>query len=74
MDAGPPPALMLTKGDAMEGVVNAVTWLMSHWAELIAGVVGVFTGLYSLFLVIPGDQPDKTIAAILEFTQKWSRK
>ena len=44
----------------------------------VLAVAGAFTAflasLYSLFLLIPGDQPDKTIKKILDLTSKISRK
>lgn len=56
-------------------------YLILHWQELLAAaalVLGTLTAflaaLYGLFLIIPGDQPDKTIKVILDFTKKISRK
>lgn len=42
--------------------------------EIVGAIVMVLTGLYTLALIIPGDQPDKMIKAALDFTTKFSRK
>jgi hypothetical protein len=42
-------------------------------ASIAAGIA--FLGaLYAFFLLIPGEQPDKAIKALLDLTQKLSRK
>jgi hypothetical protein len=60
--------------------MDFITELFSHWQEIAAAglvVLGTLTAflaaLYGLFLLIPGDQPDKTIKAIMDFTTKYSR-
>lgn len=55
--------------------------IMKHWQEIVAaglvlfGAFVAFLGaLYAFFLLVPGEQPDKTIKALLDFTKKYSRK
>lgn len=55
--------------------------IMAHGQEItmaVIGVVGAFSAfllaLYGLFLLIPGDQPDKTIKKLLDITKRFSRK
>lgn len=55
--------------------------LFSNWngfvlaaMAVIAGLAALLSSLYALFLLIPGEQPDKAIKAVLDFTQKWSSK
>ncbi len=41
----------------------------------IAGMVSlVLTGLIGISLMIPGDQPEKALQAILDFIKKFSKK
>jgi hypothetical protein len=48
---------------------------IANAALLIGGAfVALISAVYTLFLLIPGDQPDKTIKAFLDFTQRFSRK
>lgn len=49
-------------------------FLFSHGLEIIGALTAVLASLYALFLIIPGEQPDKTIKAMLDFTSKFSRK
>ena len=42
--------------------------------EILGYVTMVLTGLYGLFLLIPGEQPEKAIKAILDLTSKLSKK
>ena len=54
--------------------MEILNFIVAHGAEIVAASVGVLAALYALFLVIPGDQPDKVIKAILDFTEKFSKK
>jgi hypothetical protein len=42
--------------------------------EIIGAVSIVLSGLAALFMVIPGEQPEKTFKAIGDFLAKFSRK
>ena len=59
----------------MEFILKVLEIIIAlNWLELIGSFIMVLTGLYGIFLVIPGEQPDKAIAWILEFTKKLSKK
>lgn len=56
-------------------------YLIGNWQELAAsffifmgGMTTALAALYAIALKIPGDQPDKAIAWLLAFTQKFSSK
>lgn len=51
-----------------------ISFILENGAEIFTALVGVLAALYTLALIIPGEQPDKTIKAILDFTEKVSRK
>lgn len=42
--------------------------------EIVGAVTMILTGLYTIALIIPGDQPDKTLEKILDFTKRFSKK
>ena len=47
-------------------------------AEAVFDVMGavsvLLSALYTVALIVPGDEPDNTIKRFLDFTQKFSRK
>jgi hypothetical protein len=61
--------------------MDMINELLANWQNILNAallVVGAFTGflgaLYALFVLIPGEQPDKTIKAFLDFTSRISKK
>lgn len=48
--------------------------LNSDLFKYLGAVTAFLSGLYTLCLVIPGDQPDKVIKKILDITEKLSLK
>lgn len=42
--------------------------------EIISAVSLILSGLIAIALVIPGDQPEKTLQGISDFLKKFSRK
>lgn len=63
----------------MDFIMNLLT--QGGVAEIMTAIVGVVTAfggllvaLYALFLLIPGEQPDKAIKWLLDFTTKYSKK
>lgn len=56
-------------------VNEIVKWVSSQdWLAWIGAVTALLSGVYAIALLIPGDQPDKTIKWILDLTTKFSRK
>jgi hypothetical protein len=60
---------------------DLVIYLVGHYQDIIQvalmalGALSAFLlALYNLALVIPGEQPDKAIKAIYDFTLKFSKK
>lgn len=58
-----------------------ISAILGHWPEItaqaffaIGGIVTFLGALYAIALIIPGEQPDKTIKKILDFTEKLSNK
>lgn len=45
-----------------------------NWLEMLGAASTIVVGLIALFEVIPGDQPEKTLRAVVEALAKISRK
>lgn len=60
---------------------DLILLLFSNWQGIVAAALAALGALsaclsafYALALLIPGDQPDKVIKALLDFTLKYSKK
>jgi len=54
--------------------MEIINWLLANLSLLVAGVVGVLTALIALFLIIPGEQPEKFLQGVLDFIKPFSKK
>jgi hypothetical protein len=45
-----------------------------NWLEIIGALTTVMVGLIAVFELIPGEQPEKTLRAIVNVIAKFSRK
>ena len=46
----------------------------SGLAETMGAITGVITALIALFMVIPGEQPEKFLRGVLAFLERFSKK
>jgi hypothetical protein len=51
-----------------------LTWIVQNGPQFIAAVVAVLTALIALFMLIPGEQPEKALKAAVDFLAKFSLK
>lgn len=58
----------------MEKAMEAGKWLVAHWAEVLGAVSALLSALIALFMLIPGEQPEKALKAIVDVIAKLSRK
>lgn len=59
----------------MDQVLNLDwTQLLNTGLLALGAFVAFLSALYAFFLVVPGDQPDKSIKALLDLTKRFSRK
>lgn len=54
--------------------MDTLKMIIDKGPEIVSAVTLIFSGLTALFLIIPGDQPEKTFAAISKFLSKFSKK
>ena len=56
-------------------IINIIQTLKSlNWLELLGAVNTILAVLIIVFSLIPGDQPEKTLRAIVTFIARFSRK
>ncbi len=58
----------------MAGISDLISWILTHYQEVIAASSGVVLALIALAVVIPGDQPEKFLQGVADFLAKISRK
>jgi hypothetical protein len=58
----------------MQVFLDVVQWVLANYQAVISALVAVFAALAALFLLIPGEQPEKTLQKIVDFLTKFSKK
>lgn len=58
----------------METVSSIVKFVVEHYQEVITAIVGIFTGIIGICMLIPGEQPEKALQGIVDFIKKFSAK
>jgi uncharacterized membrane protein YuzA (DUF378 family) len=57
-------------------IISEILTLVSslNWLEVLGALTTTLVGLIALFELIPGEQPEKTLRAIVNVIAKFSRK
>ncbi len=55
-------------------MMNVIAWVLANYQAILTAVVAVISALTALFLLIPGEQPEKSLKAIADFLAKFSNK
>jgi hypothetical protein len=58
----------------MDSVLQWLKWAVENGPQVISAFVGVLTAMIALFLLIPGDQPEKFLQGVVDFLAKFSIK
>lgn len=58
----------------LQKFLDFIAWASASGPNLIASVVAVLSALIALFLLIPGEQPEKLLQGIVDFLKKFSSK
>ena len=58
----------------MEKFMAVFGWIIANYAIICAAVVSILLGFAAIFMLIPGEQPEKALKAIAAFLEKFSRK
>lgn len=51
-----------------------INWILENWSELLNAVVALLTALIAIFMIIPSEEPEKTLQKIVDFLRKFSKK
>lgn len=54
--------------------MQTIIALLGQAGPILGAVTAVITALITLFLIIPGDQPEKSLQSVLDFLKKFSLK
>ena len=55
-------------------VKEIVQWVIVFGPQALELLIAVMMAMIALFMVIPGEQPEKAMQAIVDFLKKFSRK
>lgn len=58
----------------MEKVMEVLQLVIEKGPMVLSALVGVLSALIALFMLIPGEQPEKAMKGIVDFLAKFSRK
>lgn len=58
----------------MEQAIETVKVIVEKGPEILSAVVALLSGVIAVSLLIPGDQPEKALKAVVEFLAKFSKK
>jgi hypothetical protein len=58
----------------MEALVKAGEWMLMFGPDVISAVVLLLSGVAGIAMLIPGDEPEKSIKAVADWLAQFSRK
>lgn len=58
----------------MEKLSQVMVWAVEHYHEVASALVGILTGLIGIFMLVPGDEPERTLQKIVDVLAKFSKK
>jgi hypothetical protein len=58
----------------METLMAVVNWAIGNYQVLLGGMIMILTGLITIFMLVPGEQPEKALQSIVDFIKKFSVK
>ncbi len=58
----------------MEQLTAVIAWILANYEALITAVVALMSGIIAVALLIPGEQPEKTLKKLVDFISKFSVK
>lgn len=58
----------------MDSIGPVISWILENWKDVLVGANAVLGGLIMIFLLVPGEQPEKTFKMISEWLEKISKK
>ena len=58
----------------MEKVMEVFAWIMANYEAVLAAVMALLSGIIAVALLVPGQEPERTLQKIVDFLKKFSKK
>jgi hypothetical protein len=58
----------------MDKVLQIFNFIATNYQAIISALIGILSSIVAIALMIPGDQPEKTLQSIVDFLAKFSKK
>lgn len=58
----------------MDQIMAIISWCIASGPNMVTAVIAVLSALIALFMLVPGEQPEKALSGIVDFLSKFSRK
>lgn len=58
----------------MEKIMTALSWIIANYEAILAALVSLLMAIIAIAMLIPGEQPEKTLQKIVDFLAKFSKK
>lgn len=58
----------------MEQMMHVLQMIVERGPAVLSAIVGLLSAVIAVCLLIPGEQPEKALQAIVDFLKKFSRK
>lgn len=58
----------------METILKAGEWLVVFGPEVVTAIVAMLSGVIGIALLVPGEEPEKTLKSVSDWLAQFSRK
>ena len=58
----------------MKKITDFISFIATNFQKILASVIGVLVAIMGIAALIPGDEPEKTLQAIVDFLTQFSVK
>lgn len=58
----------------MEKIMPALSWIIANYEAVLAALLSLLMAIIAIAMLIPGEQPEKTLQKIVDFLAKFSKK
>lgn len=58
----------------MEKIMFVFSWIIANYEAVLAAVLSLLMAIIAIAMLIPGEQPEKSLQKIVDFLAKFSKK
>ena len=58
----------------MEIINQIIAFVIANYGVILLSIISIFTGLIGIFMLVPGEQPEKFFQSCVDFLKKFSNK